>query len=392
MKDNLLVIAPGFPCKDWENNHTFIKSQVDELSSSFKEIYVIVQKPWFPESLKNFPFIPEEIRNYSLFKNYNYKNVKVFYATYFILPFNFLKNYRSFALFNSIDNIIIKNNLNFKYIHSHFLWPCGDIGVKLKNKYKKQTIVTAHGFDVYNLPFVNNFWFNKCKFILDNSDKVITVSKKNQNILKKISSKKTELINNGFSEEIFYYKDKNISRKKLKIDSNKKILVTVGNLKEIKNQETLIKAISHLKSQDVICYIIGSGSLEKKLKHLIFDLKLKNKVFLLGAKTQKEISLFLSAADLFILPSLNEGNPTVVFESLGCGLPVLSNDVGGVKEIISDSNFGLINSKYFKNEVKFASFIEKGLNKKWDYKLISNYAFEYSWKNISKKILEVYEK
>ena len=50
----------------------------------------------------------------------------------------------------------------------------------------------------------------------------------------------------------------------------------------------------------------------------------------------------MNASDLFVLPSLNEGNPTVMFEALGCGKPFVGSKVGGVPEVITSEEYGLL--------------------------------------------------
>ena len=79
-----------------------------------------------------------------------------------------------------INKLIKKNKLSFDIIHSHFVWPSGYVGAKIKQTHKKPLLITAHGYDIYDLPFRNSFWKKKIVFALKKADKIITVSKNNR--------------------------------------------------------------------------------------------------------------------------------------------------------------------------------------------------------------------
>ena len=53
-----------------------------------------------------------------------------------------------------------------------------------------------------------------------------------------------------------------------------------------------------------------------------------------GGKPHAEIPIWMNACDVFVLSSLSEGNPTVMFECVGCGKPFIGTKVGGIPEII----------------------------------------------------------
>ena len=88
------------------------------------------------------------------------------------------------------------------------------------------------------------------------------------------------------------------------------------------------------------------------------------------------------------LPSLNEGNPTVMFEALGCGKPFVGTRVGGVPEIITSDKYGLMVDPA--NPEDLAEKILVALDRKWDKNAISRYAQRFTWENIAKEIMDVY--
>lgn len=72
----------------------------------------------------------------------------------------------------------------------------------------------------------------------------------------------------------------------------------------------------------------------------------------------------MNACDVFILPSLSEGNPTVMFECLGCGKPFVGTKVGGIPEIINSEDYSLLCEPA--NPKELAEKILIALDKGWD--------------------------
>lgn len=179
-------------------------------------------------------------------------------------------------------------------------------------------------------------------------------------------------------------------RQKLGLPLEKKILLTVGNCVAIKGHRYLIEAMKKIHDlyPDVLCIIVGSGELYAKEQGLIDQLGVSDCVRMIGGKPHEEIPLWMNACDVFVLPSLNEGNPTVLVECLGCGKPFIGTRVGGIPEMISSDEYGLLCEP---EDVQglFRCLVD-ALDRKWDTKAILDYAAQYSWNNICREIISVY--
>ncbi|MGB0496123.1 MAG: glycosyltransferase, partial [Kangiellaceae bacterium] len=101
-------------------------------------------------------------------------------------------------------------------------------------------------------------------------------------------------------------------------------------------------AFAKLKKDNVKLLVIGSGPLQNDVEMQIQNLKLTDKITLIGRVEHQLIPNFMAACDLLCLPSLREGCPNVVLESLSCGTPVLASNVGAVPDIISREEYGII--------------------------------------------------
>ena len=143
------------------------------------------------------------------------------------------------------------------------------------------------------------------------------------------------------------------------------------------------------KQENTLLVILGSGPLKKILEKKVKDLALTKCVFLLGPKSHKEIPIWMNASDIFVLPSLNEGFPTVIPEAMACGKPVIGTKVGGIPEALSNPDVGvLVNPR---DPEALADIILNSLRKKWQAEIITNHAKQYSSDILVQRILGVYQ-
>lgn len=118
------------------------------------------------------------------------------------------------------------------------------------------------------------------------------------------------------------------------------VLVTVSRLVEKNGVEDVIEAMKFMP-ENIKFKIAGSGILEKSLKSLVKKLKLENRVEFLGTVSQGELPAFLHSADIFIRPSLSEGQGISFLEAMAAGLPVIATPVGGIPDFLKDGETGL---------------------------------------------------
>jgi glycosyltransferase involved in cell wall biosynthesis len=104
---------------------------------------------------------------------------------------------------------------------------------------------------------------------------------------------------------------------------------------------------------------------------------LQRQVRFLGTLAPDELKLPLSAADLFVLATRNEGWANVLLEAMACGLPVVTTDVGGNREVICNPRIGKIVP--FGDGAALADAITQGLTDDWDRDAIVAYANANSW-------------
>ena len=111
---------------------------------------------------------------------------------------------------------------------------------------------------------------------------------------------------------------------------------------------------------------------------------------LVGGKPHSEIPIWMNACDLFVLPSLTESFGVVQIEALACGKPVVATRNGGSEEILTSEEYGLLVEPADPKDL--AEKILLALDREWDQEANLAYAEQFTWENIAKEIVDVYEK
>lgn len=191
----------------------------------------------------------------------------------------------------------------------------------------------------------------------------------------------------GFSEEKVpvVYNGVVCSRYNLpkeKVDEDIIEFISTGTLYPVKNFGFMIDCFAEICAEfaNVRLTILGEGESRKDLETQIREKNLQDKVILAGLV--REVEKYLARSDIYVASSRYEGLPLSVLEAMSAGLPVVCTNVGGVPEVVSDGENGILISNgdkesYVKalremilNEEKRIAFGEKSreLSKKFDIK------------------------
>lgn len=115
---------------------------------------------------------------------------------------------------------------------------------------------------------------------------------------------------------------------------------TAARLEPVKNLAGLLRAFSQLKSANCVLQIAGDGSERATLESRTRELGIADRVQFLGWRA--DIDSLLQQWDCFVLPSVEEGFGISVLEAMAAGLPVIATSVGGMREIVTNGQDGLL--------------------------------------------------
>ena len=224
---------------------------------------------------------------------------------------------------------------------SYWAHPDGEVAVRLAHQHGVPSVVMVGGSDVLLLGRSGGRQ-QKILDVMYNADAVVAVSEHIARTLVNdgVDARKLRVIRRGVDRSVFAPGEKAISRRGLGIPENQTVLVSVGRLVPVKGQCHLLQACRLLAARQLPfrCYLLGGGPLKLDLQRQITQMGLGAFVEMRGPQTQNQLAEWYRAADLTVLPSLSEGVPNVLMESIACGTSFVASDVGGVSEI-ADSRY-----------------------------------------------------
>jgi teichuronic acid biosynthesis glycosyltransferase TuaC len=176
------------------------------------------------------------------------------------------------------------------------------------------------------------------------------------------------------------------------LPADARVLLTVGGLVERKGFHRVIACIPELLHEfPTLQYIaVGAGGPEgdysATLHRLVAELGVGQHVRFLGSLPPERVAHAISAADVFVLATSNEGSANVLLEALACGVPVVTTDVGGNRAIVCRENLGTVVP--FGDDSALYAALRAALQRQWDPAVLRAYAQNNSWAQRVPMLLE----
>jgi len=381
----ILLVSNLYPNVNEPTRGIFTEQIVEQLSKSHR-IEVVAPSPWFPSILNVFKSVPHKF----LPKICIRKNIKIYHPQYLVIPKigRWLYGMLFFVgIFNTLRKI--KKTYNPDVINVHWMYPDG-FGTVLAAKLLKIPVVThSLGCDINEYSqYPARRFFIKLALKMANFNISVSEELKHKTISLGSSPEKSISIMNGVNSDLFTPGNKVSLRSKLNLPTDKTLFLYAGNFNIEKGLEVLLRAFSlvHNENPEARLVIVGSGPLEAHIYSLVSELNLKDKLLFIGRVGHEQITDYLSAADFLCLPSLREGCPNIVLESLSSGTPVLASRVGAVPEMLAskDRVLGLLTEP---NDIDgLSKILSQSLSMDWPDKLEFNWM---DWRQSSNKIADV---
>lgn len=216
-------------------------------------------------------------------------------------------------------------------------------------RYHPAMVMTVHGWTFHEArPAWQRFiirFFSRLTSLLYHHIIVISRADYHAALRERVApARKLVLIPHGIDANDYSFLSRDEARATLPTHINN-VLFLVGSIGEWtanKNYAALIEAAKIIinKNPDVRCVLFGWGEQKKLLADLISLYNLTRHVFLIEGVT--DAARYLKAFDVFVLPSLKEGLPYVLLEAQCAGVPIVATAVGGIPDIVNETNGILI--------------------------------------------------
>ncbi|MGB9201661.1 glycosyltransferase, partial [Methanobacterium sp.] len=239
---------------------------------------------------------------------------------------------------------ISENNINM--MHTHFTYPaCTLLTYPAAQKTGTPFTLSAHAVDIFHK---KNDKRNKIGEIgrSEYCKKIFVPGKFHQDYLieRGVPNEKLISLRQATKYEIF----NDFTVKSPRFERKIKSVITIARFIEKKGIDTLIESAKILDQEDIVFKLFGYGPLEKDLRDQVKKLKLKNVVFEGLLNGNEALKNAYEEGDIFVLPCRRssdgdmDGVPTVIFEAMAYGIPVITTNVSSIPEFVLNDYYGFI--------------------------------------------------
>ncbi|MBP2046662.1 glycosyltransferase [Methanobacterium aggregans] len=313
-----------------------IKRQVRETPEKLNIAYVLWDFPALSQT-----FVMNELR-WLVENNYN---VRVFYK---VKPDKEAKvnfNIEAIPIEDASDLIQKINEFDINLMHTHFVYPaCTLLTYPAAEATGIPFTVSAHAIDIFHHL---NDERNKIGEIGQSSLclRIFVPGKFHFEYLSERGVPQHKIM---FLRQATRYKIEEVDFNTPRVKRDIKNVITVARFIEKKGIDTFIEAAKILENEEMTFKIYGYGPLEENLKSKVKELDLKNVIFEGPIKGDIALKEVYQEGDLFVLPSRRasngdmDGMPTVIFEAMAYGIPVITTNVSSIPEFVLNGYSGFV--------------------------------------------------
>ena len=378
---HIVVLSSLFPSSVQPGAGLFIRERMFRVARRLP-VAVVAPTPWFPLQGLIRRFKPHFRPGAPAHESQS--GIDVWFPRFLSVPGLFKKFDGLMMAVCSLPHLRrLKNAGRLDIIDAHFAYPDGYAASLLGRWLKVPFTITLRGTETRHVR--DGRLAGRLLQAVQRAARVFSVSESLRQLLiaHGASPQQIEVVGNGVDTKRFAPQDKTVCRRTLGIQARAHVLVSVGGLVPRKGFQRVIEVLPQIRQHfpDLIFLVVGGTSAEgnnrRELEQQVQALGLDDCVRFLGPRRPDELPAILSAADIFVLATSNEGWANVFLEALACGLPVVTTDVGGNKEVICDDSLGIVVP--FGDREALGEAITRSLQRDWDKTRIRHYAEDNAW-------------
>jgi glycosyltransferase involved in cell wall biosynthesis len=272
------------------------------------------------------------------------------------------------------------------YVLGSFAYPDGVAAVALARRLGIPAFLKVHGTDVNTMA---ESWGTgrQIRWAMRHAAGVVAVSRALADKVEQLGARPADtlLLYNGVDRSLFRPRDRLGARSDLGLDTSRRAVLYVGNLKREKGVVDLVRAFVRIAAErpEVDLEILGTGPARAEIEALRRQHGLEKRVHLRGARRHEEMATWIAACELLALPSYAEGVPNVVLEALAAGRPVVATRVGGIPEVVDDTVGRLVPTR---DIGALAAALEEVLRRTWGATALSQGLPAVAWNDNASRL------
>lgn len=383
----ILISSGIFPNRILGNRGIYNLKQASALRLAGCEVKIVAPVPYIPGFIK--------VRSYAwqaaVPKQDDVGGFRVLYPRYFVTP-KVLRSLHGFFLFVSVVFRYRRIVTRFKpdVIYGFFAYPYGFANALMGKLFGVPVVTYCRGSDIHSIA-KNRLQGRLIAWSLRMADHVFSVSGalKEDVVALGVDPDHVTVVHNGIEPERFTGGDRKSVRQRLSLPADGALAVCVSRLSAEKGIDVLIDAVAHVRTPGFLLVVVGDGPQRGMLEERARMLGVADRVLFAGDRPHDEVPQWVSAGDLCVLSSRKEGYPNAVVEALACGRPVVATDVGGVREILTSENLGLMVEP--ENPEAFGAAVDDALGRVWDTQAIETAGKARDWNAVARDVLGKFE-
>ncbi len=382
---NVLALTTLYPYPARPRHGIFVENRLRALRAHGNNISVVAPIPYFPLS-------HEVFGDWASYANpprqEERHGISITHPPYLMFP-KFGMMAAVGQLERVFENAVLearKNGFEPDILDAHYLFPDGVAATRVGKRLGLPVILTARGSDVTLLPG----YPGPRRLILEavaDADHIITVAEALRKDLIGLGAdpSKVTTIRNGVDLKTFH---PDAPRAERLPKTEAPLILSVGHLIQRKGHDLVISALEHIPRAHLV--IVGGGIEEPALRQRVKALKLSDRVHFAGEQPHHALAGFYAHADLLMLGSDREGWPNVLLEAMACGTPCVSAPAGGVAEVITAPEAGIVTAE--RTPMALATAAMTILSDPPDRSATRRYAEQFGWDEVANDVSTVWQR
>jgi glycosyltransferase involved in cell wall biosynthesis len=392
-KPHVVVLSSLFPSRVQPGAGLFVRERMFRVGAHLP-LAVVAPQPWFP--LQRLLRLLKPGYRPGAPRHEGQQGHDVWFPRFFSLPGAFRQFDGWFMALGAWPRLArLKREGRLDLIDAHFGYPDGFAATLLGRWLDVPVTITLRGTETRHAR--DPALAPRLRTALRRASRVFTVSDSLRQVALGlgIPASQLQVVGNGVDLQRFTPVLRDQARRELGLPAQAPVLVSVGGLVERKGFHRVIELLPVLRQRfpGLIYLVVGGpspeGDMGAQLQRQVAELGLQGTVRFLGPLPPEALRVPLSAANVFVLATRNEGWANVFLEAMACGLPVVTTRVGGNAEVVCRSELGRVVP--FGDAQALHAALEQALQQPWDAAEIRRYAAANTWDSRVEVLLQQFE-
>jgi len=253
---------------------------------------------------------------------------------------------RNILCYQQLKRVIDEGGYTLVHCHTPVGGVLGRLAARGARKNGTRVLYTAHGFHFFQGAPLKNWllYYPVEKACARLADGILTINEEDYRLAQKRLKTKQVFQLPGVGVDVERFAGIKGKRRELcgeyGIGTDDKIILSVGELNENKNQKVILKALTCVGMERVHYLIAGEGNLRQELEAYATELQVRDRVHLLGFRN--DVAELLKSSDVFVFPSHREGLSLSVMEAMAAGVPIVASRIRGNVDLIDEEKGGVL--------------------------------------------------